>query len=354
MYVPPRPSPEDDPHYAIRLGLTGALSVAAIPLMEPNMPTIMAALPAGLIAAQRKAFNPVLVIAAVVAVCILATLMAWVVNLLQPLPVIYAGAMWLVYFLGFGMILRTGAAPGMLLVIMAVLFSVVGMNGSAAVAMMRAEFFSASLVGLVVIPLAYALVPARTRQIHVAEPVPPGGDAVVGAAIRASVLMALTFWLYAVMPPSDIMLAIMAAMVLVFPTRQAVFFEAGQRMRATLYGSALAVAVVAVYPLSPKLPILLGLVFLAGLWVGTKVLYDPRPHMAYQNAYPAAMALIAGALSTQDLGQAVLSRVLLTLVGAFTAAYAVALLDSVTGWRERAGRGMQDGAAGDPAAPPEA
>lgn len=336
MYVPPRPSALDDPHYATRLGLTGALSFAAVPLMDPNMPTIMAALPVGLIAAQRKAFNPVAVIAAPIAVCILATLMAWFVNLLQPLPLVYAGAMWLVYFLGFGMILRTGAAPGMLLVVMAVLFSVVGMSGSAAVAMMRNEFFLASLAALVVIPLAYALVPARTREVHVAVPVPPGGDAAMGAAIRASVLLALSFWLYAVMPPSDIMLAIMAAMVLVFPTRRAVFFEAGQRMRATLYGSALAVAVVAVYPLSPKLPILLGLVFLAGLWVGTRVLHDPRPHMAYQNAYPAALALIAGALGTQDLGQAVLSRVLLTLVGAFTAAYAVALLDRLTGWRGRA------------------
>ncbi|HEY9038079.1 MAG TPA: hypothetical protein VIN05_03960 [Roseovarius sp.] len=107
-------------------------------------------------------------------------------------------------------------------------------------------------------------------------------------------------------------------------------------MRGALYGSAITVAVVAIYPLSPKLPILLSLVLLAGLWVGTKVLTAPRPHMAYQNAYPAALALIAGALSTQDLGQAVLTRVILTLIGAFTAAYAVAILDSLTGWRGRA------------------
>ncbi|QYX56325.1 FUSC family protein [Roseovarius sp. SCSIO 43702] len=345
MYVPPRPSVADDPHYGIRLGLTGALSFGAVALLDPAMPTVMAALPVGLIAGQRKAFAPVRVIAAPVMVCVMAALMAWFVNVFQPLPVVYAGTMWLVYFLGFGMILGTGAPFGMLLVIMAVLFSVVGMSGSAAVAVLRDAFFATSLVALVVIPLAYALVPARTREMQVDTPVPPGGDAVMGAAIRASVLLALSFWLYAVMPPSDMMLAIMAAMVLVFPTRRAVFFEARQRMRATLYGSALAVAVVAVYPLSPKLPILLGLVFLAGLWVGTKVLHDPRPHMAYQNAYPAALALIAGALSTQDLGQAVVSRVLLTLAGAFTAAYLVAILDHLTGWRTRAAATVTDGAA---------
>ncbi|TDA83366.1 FUSC family protein, partial [Halomonas marinisediminis] len=88
----------------------------------------------------------------------------------------------------------------------------------------------------------------------------------------------LSFWLYAGMPPADIMMAIMAALGLVFPTRRAVFFEAGQRMRATLYGSALAAIILGVFLLSPHLPILLGLIFLAGLWGGQRMPFDPRPH----------------------------------------------------------------------------
>ncbi|MFP7674575.1 FUSC family protein [Marivita sp. S0852] len=333
MYVIPRPRLADDPLFGVRLGLTGALSYAAVPIMDPLMPTIMAALPVGMAAVQRKAFAPVKVIAGPIAVCVLATLMAWFVAWMHPLAVVYAGSMWLVYFIGFRMILSTGAAPGMLIIILAVLFSVIGMNGDAAVAVVRDEFYKAALVALVVIPLAYVLVPPRTRDQHVDEPVPQQGNTSIGAAIRATVLLGLSFWLYAVMPPSDIMLAIMAALVLVFPTREAVFFEARQRMRATLYGSVLAVAVLAVYVMSPRLPILLGLIFLAGFWVGQKMLHDPRPHMAFQNAFPAALALIAGALSTQDLGTAVASRVVLTLIGAFTAAFAVALLDQLTNWR---------------------
>lgn len=333
MYVIPRPNAQDDPHFAIRLGLAGALSFAATAVLDPAMPTIMAALPVGLVAVQRKALSPVKVVLAPVAICLLGTLLAWFVIWLQPLPVVYAGAMWLVYFLGFRMILRTGAAPGMALIVFTVLFSVIGMSGGGAVTVVRNELYKAALVTLVIVPLVYLLVPPRTRALHVDEPMPEKGDTATGAAIRATVLLALSFWLYAVMPPSDIMLAIMAALVLVFPTREAVFFEARQRMRATLYGSALAVAVLLVYPLSPHLPILLGLIFLAGLWVGHRMLFDPRPHMAFQNAYPAALALIAGALSTQDLGTAVVSRVILTLIGAFTAAFAVAGLDQLTKWQ---------------------
>ncbi|TDL78144.1 FUSC family protein [Palleronia sediminis] len=334
MYVIPRPSVRDDPHFGIRLGLVGALSVLAAAWLDPVMPTITAALPVGLVAAQRKAPAPLGIVVAPLAVCVLATVLAWFVTWVHPLAVVQAGAAWLVYFIGFRMILRTGATPGMLLVVFTILFSVIGMSGGGAVAVLRNELYLAALVALVVVPLSYVLVPPRTRARHVATPVPQRGRIATGAAIRATVLSALSFWLYAVMPPSDIMLAIMAALVLVFPTREAVFFEARQRMRATLYGSALALAALAVFPLSPHLPILLGLVFLAGYWVGQKMLHDPRPHMAFQNAYPAALALIVGALAAQDVAAAIASRVGLTLVGAFAAAFAVAWLDRLTGWRD--------------------
>ena len=43
MYVTPRPSVDDDPLYAVRLGLTGMLSFSAIPLLDPVLPPIIAA-----------------------------------------------------------------------------------------------------------------------------------------------------------------------------------------------------------------------------------------------------------------------------------------------------------------------
>ena len=104
MYVTPRPDVAEDPLYAVRLGLTGALAYAAIPLIDPALPPIIAALPVGLIAAQRKAFNPVKVLAAPVVMIVLVYAMTWFVEQLRPMPLVYVWAMWLTYFVAFRMI----------------------------------------------------------------------------------------------------------------------------------------------------------------------------------------------------------------------------------------------------------
>ncbi|MFD2741769.1 FUSC family protein, partial [Sulfitobacter aestuarii] len=218
-------------------------------------------------------------------------------------------------------------------VVITVLISVMGMHGSATVETLRDGFLQAALVTLVIGPLVHLLVPARSREKHVDDPTPGSGNAVTGAAIRASVLLGLSFWLYAVMQPSDMMMAVVAAMVLVFPTRRAVFSEALQRVRATVFGGAVAMGILGLFVLSPHLPILLGLIFLGGLWLGQRMLFGRHPSMVYQYAFSVTLALVAGALSTQDATYATFTRIVLTLVGAFTAACAVALLDALTNWR---------------------
>lgn len=333
MYVTPRPNVNDDPLYAVRLATTGMLAYLAIPLLDPALPPIIAALPVGLIAAQRKAFSPAKAVGGPVSMIVMAFAMTWLVEQLRPMPMVYLGAMWLLYFTGFRMILQSGAQAGMLIVIVAVLMSVMGMHGSATVETLRDGFTQASLVTLVIGPLVYLIFPSRTTEQHVDEPVPGGGNVTLGAAIRATVLLALSFWLYSVMQPSDMMMAVIAAMVLVFPTRHAVYFEASQRIRATLQGAAIALGVLWLFTLSQHLPILLGLIFLSGLWFGSRMVRGPHPSMVYQYGYSVALALIAGALSTQEAGYATFTRIVLTLAGAFAAAFLVALLDALTGWQ---------------------
>ncbi len=335
MYVTPRPDVRDDPLYAVRLAATGMLAYAAIPLLSPALPAIVAALPVGLIAAQRKVFKPQTAIAGPITMIVLVYAMAWFVEQLRPMPLVYVGAMWLTYFAGFNMILRSGAQAGMLIVIVATLMSVMGMHGTAITETMRDGFVQAALVALVLGPLVYALFPPHTSEAHVAAPEPGTGNVVLGAAIRATVLLGLSFWLYSVMQPSDMTMAIIAVMVLVFPTRRAVYFEARQRVRATFYGGAVALAILALYTLSSHLPILLGLIFLGGLWLGSRMLSGRHPSMVYQYAFSVALALIAGALSTQDAAYATFTRIVLTVTGAFTAAFAVALLDEITAWRDK-------------------
>lgn len=332
MYVTPRPQAADDPLYPVRLATVAMLSYLAVALLNPALPPIIAALPVGIVGSQRKAFNLGKAIGGPVSMIVLTALMTWLVEWLRPMPLVYVGSMWLIYFTGFRMILQSGAQVGMLIVIVAVLTSVMGMHGSATVETLRDGFFQASLVALLLGPLAYLLFPSGTREQHVDAPVPFGGNAAVGAIIRATVLMALSFWLYAVMQPSDMMMAVIASMVLVFPTPGAVFSEAGQRIRATFYGSAVGLAILGLFTLSQHLAVLLALIFLGSLWLASKMLKGPHPSNVYQYAISVAMSLIAGALSTQDAGYAAFTRIMLTLVGAFAAAGAVALLDELTGW----------------------
>ncbi|MCK0163252.1 FUSC family protein [Marinobacter sp. S6332] len=334
MYVTPRPEANDDPLYAVRLAFVGMMSYLAVVLINPALPPIVAALPVGLIGAQRKAFSAGKAIGGPLAMIVLTFVMAWLVQQLRPMPAVYVLVMWLLYFLGFRAILKTGAPGGMLIVIVTVLMSVMGMHGAATVESMRDGFFQAALVALLLAPLAYALFPPHTTEQHVDNPRPGQGKANIGAAIRATVLLGLSFWLYAVMEPSDMMMAVIAAMVLVFPTRGTVFSEAGQRIRATVYGGALALGVLALFTVSSHLPVLMGLIFLGCLLLGNKMLEGRHPSNVYQYAMSVALSLIAGALSTQDADYATFTRIILTVTGAFMAAFAVAALDTLTQWRE--------------------
>ncbi|MBR9870406.1 MAG: FUSC family protein [Gammaproteobacteria bacterium] len=334
MYVTPAPRVSEDPLYAVRLGATGLLSCAAIPILDPALPAIIAALPVGLVASQRKAMNLGKAIGGPIAMIVMVWLMTSLIELLRPMPLVFVLVMWWVYFIGFRMILQTGAQAGMLIVVVAVLVSVMGMNGNATVEVLRDGFTQASLVALVVGPLVYALFPPNTKEQHVDEPTPAEGGVVTGAIVRATVLLVLSFWLYTVMQPSDMMMAVIAAMVLVFPTRHAVFYEASQRIRATAYGGALALVILVLFSYLQYLTVVLGLIFLGGLFLGTRMLDGKHPSMVYQYAFSVSLALIAGALSTQDAGYATFTRLVLTVGGALSAAFLVALLDALTNWQK--------------------
>jgi len=335
VYVIPRPRIADDPLYAVRLAAAGTLAYAAVPLINPTLPPVIAALPVGLIAAQRMAFAPVKALAGPIAFAVIVWLVAWLVQQLRPMPLVYVAAMGLSYFAGFRMILASGAPSGMLLIVVTVLLSVMGMSSSAALGSMREAFTQAAVLTLLLIPVLFALLPPRSRQRFVEDPVPGTGRVGVGAAIRAGALLLLSFWLYAVMEPSNMMMAVVAAMVLAFPTRRAVFSEAVQRIRATCYGGGAALAALALFTLSPHLPVLLALIFLGGLFFGSRMFAGPQPSMVYQYAFTVMLALIAGALSTQDPAYATFTRIVLTLIGALVATLLIALLDALTGWRER-------------------
>ena len=87
MYVSPRPSFRDDPNFPLRMALLAVISVGAIPFVMPSMPALMAALPFGLMAGMRKAFDPKKAIGGPLALIMMIWLASGVLTLLMSWPV---------------------------------------------------------------------------------------------------------------------------------------------------------------------------------------------------------------------------------------------------------------------------
>ncbi|SEQ12628.1 FUSC family protein [Thalassovita taeanensis] len=329
MYVTPRPLHEDDPLFPVRLASIAVIGLACIQLFQPAIPPLLIALPVGLLAAQRKAFNPAKAFGGPIAFIVIIWLMTALVLVTRDLPVLMLTLIFIIYFLAFFITRMTGSPIGMLVLIAASLMSIMGMKQRVMIFYFRDGFIQGALIALIAIPILYWLLPPRTQHVHEDENRPAYGHFVAGALIRAVVMMGMTFWLYAVLPAQDMLLAVAAVFVLVFPTRKEAFAEAKERVYATVIGSGVGLLVLWLLAFSAHFMVLACLIFLAALFFGDRMIHGRHPAMVYQFALSATVALVAGALSTQSPGSAAMMRVGLTFGGAISATMLVALLEAL-------------------------
>ena len=329
MYVAPRPRLEDDPFFALRLALLCIVSFAAVQWIKPVVPALVVTLPIAILAGQRKRFDPVLGIIAPLLFIAIVWAMTLVVALTQQTPVLMIAIAFWIFFGGFWVIRRTGSPIGMLIIIAAALMSIMGLKNAAMLFYFRDGFTQGALLSIVAVPLLYWLIPPASQAVHERKVQLIEDHRGIGSLNRAVVLLLLCFWLYAVMPASDMILAIGAIFVLVFPTRGQAVSEAIQRSLATLYGTGAALLILLALTWNAHFAILLGLVALAGLLFGSRMMEGRHPSMVYQYALSVCVALIAVALSSQSPAYASIMRILLTGAGAISAAMLVALLDSL-------------------------
>jgi hypothetical protein len=325
MYVPPRPNAQDDPLFAARMATMVALSFALVPLVQPALPPLLVALPAGLMAGMRKSFDPAKAFGGPIAFLATTWIVSTLVILFQPLQLVLVLIVGLLYFLGFYLVQKTGNPFGMLLLVITALMSIMGMNSVEAMRLMRDGFTEACIVAAILIPVVYAVFPPISRERLVEDHVPSRGPHALSALIRSVVLLGVSLWLYTVIDLSNIILAIAPVFVLVFPTRETFLAEAWERSFATILGAAMAGLVLFGVRISAHFDLLLGYVFLAALFLASRMMRGRHSSMVYQFSLSVMLALTAGALSTSEPGYAAMTRVLLTLVGAVGAAYATAL-----------------------------
>ena len=329
MYVAPRPRLTDDPYFAVRLALLCVISFAAVQWIKPVLPAMVVALPVGLLAAQRKRFDPIQAIGAAVFFIAVVWAMTLLVELTRETPLLMLALVFAVFTIGFYVIRRIGSPIGMLVVIAAAMMSIMGLKSPTLLFYFRDGFTQGALLGALVTPVLYWMIPPATNEQNIMAPQLVDGHHGAASLIRASVLMLLCFWLYAVMPASDMILAFGAIFVLVFPTGQQAMAEAKERSLSTIYGTIAALIVLAGVAWIGHFAVLLGLIALVGLFFGSRMIDGYHPSMVYQYALSVTVALVATALSSQSPAYAALMRILLTVSGAIAAAGLVAMLDTL-------------------------
>lgn len=330
MYVAPRPRHEDDPLFPVRLASGAVVGFILAVILQSPIPALPPALIVGLMAGMRMAFDPKKALGGPIAMIVMVTAAAGMAELARPMPMVLVLLSGAFYVLAYYIILSTGNPIGMLIAVAVVLMSVMRMSSAALMDYMRDGFIEASLCALCVIPILYALFPPRAKEMA-EEIYKPAGEGHHGlrALIRGGVLLLLSFWLFAVLDSTNMMLAIAAVFVLVFPTREQLFAEAWERTFATVIGAISTGLILLVFAFSAHFIVLLALVLLGGLWFGNKMIFGPHPPMVYQFGFSVMVSLIAGALSTQEPIGATVLRIVLTLVGATSAAFLTAFLEKL-------------------------
>ena len=330
MFVAPRPQIDDDPLFAVRIASAAVVGfVVGIALQSP-MPMMYPLLFIGLMAGMRMAFDPKKALGGPISLIAMLWLIGLLVSATINLPALMVCMVGALYFLAYYIIQRTGNPIGMLIAIASVLMSVTGMGSLAAMDVLQDSMIKAAFCASLVIPLLYLVFPPRatTPAVEIYAPGHESGHA-ARAAIRAAVLLLFSFWLYTVVDSSNMMLAMAAVFVLCFPTRETLFAEARQRSLATLVGAAAALIVLGAMTVVGHLFMLLGLTFVVGLFFASKMMSGRHPPMVYQFALSAAIAIVGGALTSQEPTYASLTRLMLTLAGAIGAAFITSLLESL-------------------------
>lgn len=330
MFVAPRPTVEDDPLFAVRLAIVPVAGFIIGMLLRSPMAVIYPTMMLGMLAGNRKAFNIGRVVAAPVMFSAAIWVMSFVVLALQGIPTLLVVVMGLLYFAAFYLIQRTGNGFGMLIIAGGVMMSVMGLGSYQAMDYLRVEMSKAAISSAVVAPFLYWLLPPRTREIAVDVYVPADPhQRVQKSAIRAVVLLGLSAYLIAVLDFSNMMLAVGAMFVLVFPTRATLWSEAAERSFSTLLGGVLGLAVLALLSVSAHLAVLLASVFLSTLWLTQKMMTGRLQPMVYQYAASVMISLVGSAIASSEPGFAFIQRAILTLLGAVASAFAVSLLEAL-------------------------
>ena len=330
MYVAPRPKYEDDPLFAVRLSLVPVLGFLIGMALSSPLAMLFPTLALSLFAGNRKALDFKRVIGAPIALSGMIWMMSFVVQATQGIPMLLVLILGIVLFLSFFMVQMRGDSVGMLLAVAIIMMATMGVGSYQSMVYLRSEMTKAALAYAVMAPLLYALLPPRSKELEVEIHVPANDDQrALRALIRAVVMLGVVVFIVGFLGPSEMMLAIGALFVLIFPTQKTGWSEAIERSASTVMGGLLGLAILGLLMISGHLIVLLAAVALVTLYLGQKMMDGPLPPMVYQYSASVMVSLIGSALMTSEPSFAYVQRVVLTVVGGVGSAFLVSVIEGL-------------------------
>jgi hypothetical protein len=330
MYVAPRIKLEDDPLFPARMACVVVLGLGLAIYFRSPMPPIYPAVMFGMMAGMRGAYNPIRAALAPVSLTLAMWIMSGVVTLFLPLPAVLFVVIALIMFGAFYLAIKSSNPVAMLLLMPLILMSIMGISSYDSMILMRAEMTKAGFFTLLAAPVLYYLLPTRATWFDdpVYTPVHSDGIA-VRAAIRTAVLMMFCGWIYAVLGAANLMLALGATFVLLFPTRDTLLTEAKERSHATLLGGGIGVAIMAIIGVIAQPIFFILLVALGTVYMSHKMATGRHPGMVYQFGASAMISVATAAIGGQEPTYALMTRLVLTFGGAIAAAFLTVFLENI-------------------------
>jgi uncharacterized membrane protein YccC len=222
---------------------------------------------------------------------------------------------------------QKGNNLGFIFAMIAVLLSTMALQHRAMLDIMRDELILDCIVGALVTTVLYVLIPPRTREVHDDKPQAATASLFGGSVLRAAVVTGFCFWLYAVLPAPDIIMALTALFPLVYPGRRSMLVEAIARLWGTVLGLVLLAAVLLIFTMVPHFSVTMAVLALSALWFGWKMFDGKLPVMAYQFGLTTLRATTMTIFFSQSPFQAIFARLCLTLAGAAGAVILVILIE---------------------------
>ncbi|CUH84895.1 FUSC family protein [Thalassovita mediterranea] len=327
MYVAPRPRAEDDPLFPLRVGALCAAMFAAIQVLDTQMPALTLALPAAFVLGLRGAFNIGKIIGLGIAAPILTLVLSWIFAVTREIPWLMILTTFVLLLGGIHLARQRGNNLGFIIAIITVLLSVMSLQNRAFLHVIRDELITDSIAAAIIVTLLYLVLPPKTKIIHDDRPQTATQSLFAGSVLRAGVATAYCFWLYLVLPPQDLIIALTALFPLVFPGRSAMINEAKDRLHGTVIGLALVMPALVIFATVPSFAVMAIVVALVGVGFGWGVMHGRMPPMVYQFATTTMLATTVTAMASDIAMQALISRFALTLTGAAGAVLAVMLIE---------------------------